>query len=252
MLSYSEAEDFDADLFFYDHDLSERDTEKSSKRYHCLYCDMITQRTDPDSDKYLFVCGHCGWWQLISGGGNHGLKPCKMHRGLLKEYPVDSLDVPLRELRAYLKKHPNNVAYVNPTVFERLMRDCLRDKYDPCEVVHVGGTADRGIDLILVRLGEGARLVQVKRRSDLTSSEGVKVVRELNGVLFRDNIAKGMVITTASKFTKPALDETSIWTPTGEAYDMELLAYSDVVELFDVKPKLPHQPWLRFLKTENE
>ena len=132
------------------------------------------------------------------------------------------------------------------------MGDCLRDKYDSCEVVHVGGTADRGIDLILVRLDEGPRLVQVKRRTDLTSAEGVQVVRELNGVLFRDNIGKGMVITTASRFTKPALDETSIWAPTGQTYDMELLPYSDVVELFDVKPRHPHQPWVRFLKTGGE
>lgn len=252
VLSYAEAEDLDADLFFYDHDLSERDLGKTPKRYHCLYCDSMTQRSEPSLGQYLFVCEHCGWWQVVSGGGGYGLKSCKTHRGRLKEYPVNSLDVPLGELRAYLRKHPSDVAFVDPTVFERLMGDCLRDKYNSSEVVHVGGTADRGIDLILVRLDEGPRLVQVKRRSDLTSAEGVQVVRELNGVLFRDNIAKGMVITTASRFTKPALDETSIWTPTGQTYDMELLAYSDLVELFDVKPRHPHRPWLRFLKTESE
>lgn len=212
----------------------------------------MTERTEPYLGKHLFVCGHCGWWQLISGGGGYGLKTCKTHRGLLNKYPLDSLDAPLSELREYLRRHPSDVAYVNPTAFERLMGDCLRDKYDPCEVLHVGGTADGGIDLILIKLDEGPRLVQVKRCGDLTSSEGVKVVRELNGVLFRDNIAKGMIITTASRFTKPALDETSIWTPTGQTYDMDLLSYSDVVELFDVKPRQPHHPWLRFLKTDNE
>ncbi len=251
LLSYSEAEDFNADLFFYDHDLSERDLEKSPRRYHCLYCDKMTKRTEPHC-KYLFVCEHCGWWQLISGGGGYGLKTCKLHRGLLKEYSLDSLDAPLNELRAFLRKHPSDVAHVNPTVFERLMEDCLRDKYDSCEVFHVGGTADRRIDLILIKSNEGPRLIQVKRRSDLSSTEGVNVVRELNGVLFRDNVAKGMVITTASRFTKPAIDETTVWTQTGQTYDMKLLSYSDVVELFDVKPRRPHEPWLRFLETGKE
>ncbi len=252
ILSYAEAENLDTNLFFYDHDLSEGNPGKAPKRYHCLYCDSMTQRSEPSFGQYLFVCGHCGWWQVISGVGGYGIKACKTHRGRLKEYPVNSLDVPLGELRSYLREHPNDVAFVNPTAFERLMADCLRDKYDSCEVVHVGGTADRGIDLILVRLDEGSRLVQVKRRSDLTSTEGVQVVRELNGVLFRDNIAKGMVITTASRFTKPALDETSIWTPTGQTYDMELLSYPNVVELFDVKPRHPHQPWLHFLNAGSE
>jgi hypothetical protein len=88
VLSYAEAEEFDADLFFYDYDLSERDLGKSPKRYCCLYCDTITQRSAPSSGKYLFVCEHCGWWQVVSGGGGFGLKSCKTHRGRLREYLV--------------------------------------------------------------------------------------------------------------------------------------------------------------------
>ena len=67
VLSYTEAEEFDADLYFYDFDLSERDLGKTPKRYYCLYCDTMTQRSEPGS--YLFVCVHCGWWQVVSGGG---------------------------------------------------------------------------------------------------------------------------------------------------------------------------------------
>ena len=247
VLSYAEAESFDVDLFFHDHDLSERDPGKASKRYHCLYCDTVTERSEPRAIHYLYACGHCGWWQVIIGGRGFGLTTCSMHRGVLKQFPVDALDVPLRELRAYLHKHPNDVSLVNPTAFERLMGACLKDKSDSCEVVHVGGTADGGIDLVLIRLEEGPRLIQVKRRANLASTEGVRVVRELNGVLFRRNIARGMVITTASKFSKAAIKETEVWTPTGETYDMALLAYDDVVDLFDVEPRQPHEPWLPFL-----
>ena len=116
--------------------------------------------------------------------------------------------------------------------------------------MHLGGTADRGIDLILIRSDEGPRLIQVERRSNLKSSEGVCVVRELNGVLFRENIAKGMIITTASHFTKAALDETTIWTQTGQTYDMQLLAYRDVVDLFNLVPSDPYQPWLQYIRND--
>lgn len=250
VLSYSEAEKFQADAFFYDHDLTERDPEKSSKQYHCLYCNAMAVRSEPNRRHYLFVCHNCGWWQVVFGRGGWGIKSCKTHRGKLKEYPLNSLDVPLSELRAYLKRHPDDVAFVNPTAFEQLMANCLRDTHEFTDVLHVGGTADGGVDLILIRADEGTRLVQVKRRSDLTSTEGVQVVRELNGVLFRENIAKGMVITTASRFTNAAIRETNIWTQTGKVYDMKLLAYRDVVELFDVQPSEPHEPWLQFLEED--
>jgi hypothetical protein len=250
VLSYAEAEKFEAKAFFYDHDLAEYNPEKTPKQYRCLYCDAWAERSDPEWRRYLFVCKNCGWWQIVFGGGGFGVKSVKTHRGKLREYPVDALDVPLTELRAYLRRHPNDVALVNPKAFERLMGDCLKDKYGPCEVFHVGGTADRGVDLILVRPQEGHRLVQVKRRANLASAEGVQVVRALNGVLFRENVANGMVITTASRFTKAAITETNIWTPTGQTYDMELMAYNDVVELFDIEPTNPHQPWLRFLEGE--
>ena len=250
VISYAEAEIFDAELFFYDHDLTTMDLEKTCKQYHCLYCQYLTKRDEPSSSQYLFVCDHCGWWQLITGSGGFGFKSCKTHRGCLKKYPVDSLDVPLADLRAYLRHHPTDVAHVNPTAFERLMGDCLKDKYGPCEVLHVGGTADRGIDLILIKSDEESYLIQVKRRSNLKSSESVRVVRELNGVLFRENIAKGMVITTASHFTKAALDETTVWTPTGQSYDMQLLTYRDVIDLFNIEPSNPYQPWFQYIEND--
>ena len=46
------------------------------------------------------------------------------------------------------------------------------------------------------------------------------------------------------------MDETKIWTPTGETYDMKLLAYNDVVKLFDVNPKYPYEPWVSFIEKE--
>jgi HJR/Mrr/RecB family endonuclease len=100
------------------------------------------------------------------------------------------------------------------------MKDCLKDAHSPCEVIHTGKTADGGVDLMMILDNDESYLVQVKRRTNLSSKEGVKVVRELNGVLFREGKAKGMIITTASGYTKPAVEETKIKTCLSESYNL--------------------------------
>ena len=114
---------------------------------------------------------------------------------------------------------PRHMAHVDPRAFEKLMQDCLRSAYGPCEVTHLGCTGDGGVDLKLTRNDLGTFLVQVKRRTHLGRNEGVSVVRELNGVLFREGRAKGMVITTAKDFTKAAREEAHVKTPTDEEYE---------------------------------
>ncbi len=151
--------------------------------------------------------------------------------------------MPIYDLRRHLRIHNIDLANVNPTIFEKLMGDCIRSAFGPCEVIHVGGTADGGIDLKLVQNDKTTFLVQVKRRSNLSRHEGVQVVRELNGVLFREGAAKGMVITTAAGFTKAALEETKVKTPTKVQYDMRLLAFNDIVEMLNLPSPDPYEPW---------
>src|SRR5580765_2036812 len=120
LVAYNEVETFDADLFFYDHDLAEYDMAKSPKQFACHFCGSPTERSEPGEWVYLFVCTSCGWWMVIKGGGGFGAKTCRTDRGLLKPCSLGALDVPLQVVRRFLCQHPEHVAHVNPALFERL------------------------------------------------------------------------------------------------------------------------------------
>jgi Restriction endonuclease len=201
----------------------------------------------------LSVCNSCGWWKAITDTtGLFGVKPATSLHGIAKRYSIDALDAPLSALRSYLTRHPHSLAHVNPRTFERLMADCLRDKFHPCEVIHVGGRGDGGVDIHLILSDTSRFLVQVKRREDINSIEGPEVVRELNGVLFREGEAKGIVITTASRFSAAAHLETKVRTPTSQTYDLKLFALDEIIDLLNLRPKDPYEPWKRFLEANGE
>jgi hypothetical protein len=105
------------------------------------------------------------------------------------------------------------------------------------------GSKDRGIDLVLVRTNELPYLVQVKRRSNLERSEGVDVVRLHNGVLFREGIPRGMIVTTAKAFTKSAHSEREVKTGTSEPYELELFARGHIIEWLRLDFPEPYCPW---------
>ncbi len=75
----------------------------------------------------------------------------------------------------------------------------------------------------------------------------MRAVRELNGVLFREGMAKGIIVTTAKTFTSAARRESIVRTPTAERYQMKLLAFDDVVSMFRLPRQSPYRPWERAL-----
>lgn len=123
------------------------------------------------------------------------------------------------------------------------MASLLKDYYGEWEVVHLGGYRDKGIDLKLVLNNEEPFLVQIKRRKILLKNEGVKVVRELNGVLFHDNNTKGIIITTAKDYTRDVYAESNIKTHTKETYQMNLLKFNDIIKMLGVAIKQSFFPW---------
>ena len=94
--------------------------------------------------------------------------------GKAKQFELSAIDVPLHDLRLHLRTHPSNMAHIHPTRFEQLMADCPRSAYPGSHVNHLGGPGDRGIDLYLITTPGDTYLVQTKRRSDLSSTEGVQ------------------------------------------------------------------------------
>lgn len=200
-------------------------------------------------------CEYCGWWLMdygLSYTGIYGATGVPIHRtkllfGEVKHYDVSCLDGPLGALKAYLARNPNHLAHLHPTKFELLMQDCLSEYFGAAEVIHTGRTGDGGVDLKMILTDLETYLVQVKRRRDLSRLESVQVVRELNGVLFREGRAKGMVVTTARGFTAAAKRETEIRTVTNETYEMRLLAFDDIVKMLRINRPSPYEPWVIYL-----
>lgn len=200
-------------------------------------------------------CVYCGWWllnytlRLMHHGWISGYPvTCgKVLYGEVKHYDVSSLNAPLTALQEHLSKHPRHVAHVHPTQFELLMRSCLQEYFGAVEVIHTGRSGDGGIDLKMILTDGDTYLVQVKRRANTSRLEGVRAVRELNGVLFREGRAKGMVVTTAGGFSAAAQREAAVKSTTSETYEMRLLAFDDVVKMLRLNHPSPYKPWLAYI-----
>jgi hypothetical protein len=223
------------------------------RAHNCRYCGEILKFTDvPDStatSRSAYLCSVCGYWfverQVVGGQDNIDIG---LTIGEAYHYAIDELEIPVSDLRRYLRLNPDDVAHINPFAFERLVADCVKSAFGPCEVIQIGGVKDKGIDLKLVQNDSTTFLIQVKRRSDLSRKEGVKVVRELNGVLFREGKTKGMIITTAVDFTKAAKDETKVYTKTKDRYEMELLCFDDFVAMLMLPDAVLYEPWNKHLQ----
>ncbi len=247
LLSYRSAEDLSVR---WDDTWPARPSYSKTDRFfmdNCPFCDRTldsrTLETWGLHARTLAWCAYCGWWRLKR---TRVLGPdvCEIDAtvGVAKRYDVSDPEVPIQELRRFLRRNPLHAAHTHPTAFERLVCDCLASAFPGSEIVHVGGVADGGIDAYML-IHDREYLVQVKRRSDLDSVESVKVVRELNGVLFREGKARGIVVSTAGRFSSSARTEANISTPLSETYEMRLLAFGDFVSMLQLPGRHEPEPW---------
>jgi hypothetical protein len=255
-----------------------------NSRALCYWCDSVlipndgfdtplmtgTEDYDPehylDFSETLHCCPQCGWWALeseshcnieyVGDGGGYFQNSYRLISAVSRRYDLSRSDIPIQELRRWLKKHPDHVAHVDPFLFEKLMADCFSDFYKDARVFHIGGRRDKGIDLKIVGNDDEQIIVQIKNRKKRISAEGVSAVRELNGVLFREGVPRGIVVTTARRFTKDAFAETRLnWAlPPGAPFDryrVELFARSDVIDLLNLQTQRHPEPWRPHLVTRD-
>jgi len=220
----------------------------------CLFCSsaLLTERLvhRPAVDELAIgSCDTCGWWRIFHGTrGGQDTVNFEFVVAEAQRYDVDAVAAPIGSLRRHLRARPTDLAFVHPTTLERLISDCLEDEFAPCEVIHLGGTGDGGVDLMLIESDRSPLLIQVKRRADILGPQGLNVVRELNGVLFREGLARGMVVTTADRYTRGARAEAV--TRTGglvSRYEMRLRAFDDIVAMLQLPRRTSSHPWVPYL-----
>ena len=231
--------------------------------HRCLYChseltasrqlksrvDYFHRGGENQATATLLVCAACGWWlykywynvKHRSTGGKSSYNGSSNIYGVFEKYDVSSSDVPLHALRSYLGTHPTDMVLTNSVKFEQLIGDVFKDHWSDVEVVHVGKTADGGVDLMAVRNDVITCLVQVKRRTRLGGTEPVDTVRELNGVLLERGVPSGAVVTTAARFSKPAIKAAAGSAVSLARYNVQLFAFDDVVSLMRARrPRTGH------------
>jgi hypothetical protein len=200
----------------------------------------------------LLRCEACGWWGIEEKGADTDNKDYYygfhfLVSAVSRWFDIDDKDVPVSALRDYFRRqNALDFKVLHPWAFERLVAECLKYEFGPCEVHHVGvsgGGGDGGVDIYLIK-DATEWLIQVKRRLN-EKPEPIETIRLLNGVLLREGKCRGMVVTSSKSFSRNALSETEV--KTAGPYAIKLIDRGGVLEMFS---KVPSFDLDRFLTEE--
>lgn len=164
----------------------------------------------------------------------------RFHEAIVHSFDISLINRPVLKLRRELQKREVDLRSISPKELEIVVGSVLRD-YLNCTVRHVGGPGDEGIDLLLVQ-GKCTQAVQVKRRLSSEKAEGVSVVRNLLGSLVLNNLDRGIVVSTAPRFSMAAE-----LAATRTAFKISLYDYDMLSELLDLTSP-PDPPWQSVLR----
>ncbi|MEM6891063.1 MAG: restriction endonuclease [Pseudomonadota bacterium] len=221
----------------------------------CEYCGGRTKVVDDRSFTYSMpayrevycVCEICGFWRnrYEDTIGNNVISA-----PLISQFDPENETVSLLHLSEEVSKNAEKIYSMDPRQFEVFVGSVISEHSD-CEVYHVGGTGDDGVDLIAI-VSDRPNLIQVKRRADPQAVEGIDVVKLLFASAFGQGQMSGTVITSAQRFSKPAKEWSRNRALKDLRFDLELLAINDLIHMVDaVAGPNEDPPWIkhsRFLK----
>jgi len=214
------------------------------------YIDVDELDPDLDNDCHnkgaLEVCVHCSYWRyhrvktdFYGSRGVFGLHSYTSHLSKVHEYE----ELPegcLTEIAQQMRVRARHWHSITPIRLERLVRDIFKANYGSTEVIHVGKPGDGGVDVLLIDSEDRRFLIQVKRREDPASAEGVNTVRNLLGTMMLENSRYGIVVSTADHFTYRAYEAVGRANECGMT--IRLVDRGLLNRMLD--PLLPDRPWL--------
>ena len=164
-----------------------------------------------DQNETVVQCPTCGWWEyryknssdaIIDGIRASDTEFCS---AIVKKYDDASVEVPLNALREQLLRTPDIIYRIDAHKMEDLVRSVFSDFYPGCKVFSFGKTRDGGRDGVIVDDHGKQILLQVKRRTNADSTEGIGALRELMGVAILEDNLKGCVfVSTADHYSRDA------------------------------------------------
>ena len=160
-----------------------------------------------DDRRIAYVaCSACGFWRCVSEHDEETTVTIPYVSDFTDGQNIASL-APLAQIIA---RQPDRLLTMNPKQLEVFVGSILRE-HMACDVYHVGGTGDDGVDLLAIVKDEPL-VVQVKRRSRQNAVEGIDVVKLLFASGMGQGIRNGMVVSTAQRFSRAALTWTNLST----------------------------------------
>lgn len=165
----------------------------------------------------------------------------------VREFDNDLPEYCSSELASYLRQNPRKWHQYEPKRLEKLVADIFRANYHEAEVVHIGKPDDGGVDILFIDSTNQQHLIQVKRRIQEDSAEGVSTIRNLIGAMVLKEAIRGIVVSTADHFTLRAQQAAK------KAQYLGLyiqLVDRGILNLM-LDPVLPDRPWLEVVRNHD-
>ncbi len=185
------------------------------------------------------ICEACGFWRY---GVNNMVTtpdftvPFTLELNSQRETPS------LIHLASAIYERPELLHKMESTRFEKFVGSVLREFFH-CDVWHVGRSGDDGIDLVVVEKEE-PMLVQVKRRTKSSAVEGIDIVKLLFASAFVKGSSKGMVVTTAQRFSRVSKKWIQLEKLKDLKFSMELVDVNRLLSMMHaVRPPNANAPW---------
>lgn len=215
--------------------------------------DGLTLAEFLDHAAYTWHCADCGRWVVQQEIVGEEYRYCLQLVGGLGSYedPDEELCKALVDRLAWARLRLRDL---DPAEFETLAAGFLRRTLGPCDVHVVGqgsGRRDGGVDLVLVR-ADDEYLVQVKHHPQLLNgkvNESVLPIISLHGVMFREQIARGVFVTAADGYSRSVRSETQQVSRAVPGYDLQLYDRMDLSAWVRDVAAEDGPPWLPFMRS---
>lgn len=156
----------------------------------------------------IWSCPICSYWRIHIIDKEYEFFDSNTHHlyaSKLKEFNELLPNFFSYELSVSIRRDPSILHNISPKVFEKYVSELFKSNYDYSEVLHVGGPKDLGVDFFYINSKQEEWLVQVKRRGHTRQSEPVSTVIHLLGSMKIHGSDKGIIVSTADRFTSDAV-----------------------------------------------
>ncbi|MEN6343476.1 MAG: restriction endonuclease [Methanospirillum sp.] len=194
----------------------------------------------------LWYCSNCAFWQILLYDytcDDFDAYQTWCHAiSKKKEFDIDITEDCKSEIAQSIRRNKSLWNSMDPKELEIYVKEIFSSFYNNCEVYHIGKPYDKGIDVLFIDSDKNEWLIQVKRRKQVLSSEGISTIRNLLGTLLLEDKRYGIVVSTADHFTYEACKNVNRLQDRG--YRIELIDKHKLDLMLD--PLIPKKPWLDF------